>query len=194
MIRFRRAGGDRGSATIWVLACTALVLLVGVAVSLRTSAVLARHRAESAADLAALAAAVRIGYLTDVCGGAAPVAQANGASLVRCSPRVADDGRSGVVDVAVSVRIRLPGLGTRRSIATARAGRLAVPALDAADGNGTATGDDVRAVAGTPWSAQTLTRAPVTCARESRAVRLHCPESCPAASDLDASAARHACL
>jgi secretion/DNA translocation related TadE-like protein len=107
-----------------VLACSVLVLLVGVAVSLRAGAVLARHRAESAADLAALAAAARIGY--DVCAPADPIARANGAGLVRCRAEVAPDGRSGTVDVAVSVAVHVPGVGIRRATATARAGRLAV--------------------------------------------------------------------
>jgi secretion/DNA translocation related TadE-like protein len=111
---------------LWVLACSALVLLVGIAVSLRTSAVLARHRAESAADLAALAAAGRIGFAGDVCAAAAPIARANGGVLVRCRPTIAPDGRSGVVDVVVGVAVDLPGTGERTTTASARAGRLAV--------------------------------------------------------------------
>ena len=121
-----RGRADRGSASVWVLACSVLVLLVGVAVSLRAGAVLARHRAESAADLAALAAAARIGYADDVCAPADPIARANGAGLVRCRAEVAPDGRSGTVDVAVSVAVHVPGVGIRRATATARAGRLAV--------------------------------------------------------------------
>ena len=118
--------GDRGSASVWVLACSALVLLVAVAVSLRAGAVLARHRAESAADLAALAAAARIGMADDVCAPAGPIARANGGALVRCRARLAPDGRSGSVDVEVSVAVRLPGVGSRRATASARAGRLSI--------------------------------------------------------------------
>jgi secretion/DNA translocation related TadE-like protein len=103
-----------------------LVLVVGIAVSLRTSAVLARHRAESAADLAALAAATRIGYADDVCPPASSIARANGAALVRCHAALAPDGRSGVVDVEVVVAVHLPGVGVRRAVASARAGRMAV--------------------------------------------------------------------
>jgi secretion/DNA translocation related TadE-like protein len=117
---------DRGSASVWVLACSALVLLVAVAVSLRAGAVLARHRAESAADLAALAAAGRIGTADDVCEPAGPIARANGGALVRCRTRLAPDGRSGSVDVEVSVAVRLPGIGWRRATASARAGRLSI--------------------------------------------------------------------
>jgi len=117
---------DRGSASVWVLACSALVLLVAVAVSLRAGAVLARHRAESAADLAALAAAGRIGMADDVCAPASPIARVNGAALVRCRATLAADGRSGSVDVEVSIAVRLPGVGWRRATASARAGRLSI--------------------------------------------------------------------
>jgi len=109
-----------------VLACSALVLLLGVVVSLRAGAVLARHRAESAADLAALAAAGRIGLADDVCAPAGPIARANGGLLIRCRPTLAADGRSGSVDVEVTVAVRLPGVGEQQAIASARAGRLAV--------------------------------------------------------------------
>ena len=119
-----RLRDQRGSASIWVLACSALVLVVGIAVSLRISAVLARHRAESAADLAALAAAARIGFGGDVCAAAAPIARVNGGALVRCRALLAADGRSGMVDVAVNVVVHLVGVGERRVTATARAGRL----------------------------------------------------------------------
>jgi secretion/DNA translocation related TadE-like protein len=114
---------QRGSASVWVLACSALVLLIGVATSLRTAAVLARHRAESAADFAALAAAGRIGFGGDGCAAAAALAAANGAALVRCRMNLGLDGRTGTVDVSVSLAIR-PALGVERVIATARAGRL----------------------------------------------------------------------
>lgn len=116
---------DRGSASVWVLACSALVLLIGVATSLRTAAVLARHRAESAADFAALAAADRIGVGDDSCAAAAALAAANGAALVRCRTALGPDGRTGTVDVSVSLAVRLPVLGVERVVATARAGRLA---------------------------------------------------------------------
>jgi secretion/DNA translocation related TadE-like protein len=114
-----------------VLACSALVLLIGVATSLRTAAVLARHRAESAADFAALAAAGRIGLGGDSCAAAAELAAANGAALVRCRAYVGSDGRTGTVDVTVSLPIQLPVLGIERVIATARAGRLGAQRLSA---------------------------------------------------------------
>lgn len=118
--------GQRGSASIWVLACSALVLFMGLVVSLRTAAVLARHRAEAAADLAALAAAGRIGYASDVCAAAAPVAVANGGRLVNCRASLDIGARSGTVDVVVSVPIDLAGMGLEQVTASARAGRMPV--------------------------------------------------------------------
>jgi secretion/DNA translocation related TadE-like protein len=115
---------DRGSASIWVLACSAVVLLVAAAASLRTSAVLARHRAESAADFAALAAAGQIGLAADGCGLARSIAAANGGQLVRCRMALDDDARSGTVDVTVILSVDLPGLGAQHITASARAGRL----------------------------------------------------------------------
>lgn len=115
---------------MWVLACSALVLLIGVATSMRTAAVLARHRAESAADFAALAGAGRIGVGGDGCAAAAALAAANGATLVGCRTNLDPDGRAGTIDVTVSLAVRLPVLGAERVVATARAGRLtAEPAI-----------------------------------------------------------------
>jgi secretion/DNA translocation related TadE-like protein len=92
-----------------VLACTGL-----------GAAVVARHRAASAADLAALAGADRsLGRAAgDPCRAAAGVVRANAAALSGC--RVESDG-----SVTVEVRVRLPSpwsrLGT--AAAKARAGR-----------------------------------------------------------------------
>jgi secretion/DNA translocation related TadE-like protein len=121
-----RRWADGGSASVWVVACSAVVLLVGVAASLRTSAVLARHRAESAADLAALAAAGRIGRSDDGCAMAGSIAAANGTQLVGCRTVLAADGRSGTVDVVVRLGVHLPGLAGQQVTASARAGRMPV--------------------------------------------------------------------
>jgi secretion/DNA translocation related TadE-like protein len=118
------AGGrDRGSASIWVLACCALLMVIGGVITVRGLAVLARHRAESSADLAALAAAGRIGVASDACLAAAGVARVNGATLRDCAVRAAPDGRSGQVTVSVAVKVRLPFVGARQVIASARAAR-----------------------------------------------------------------------
>ena len=119
-------GAERGSATIWVLACCALVMLVGFLGVARTQAVLARHRADAAADLAALAGAGRIGVGGDVCGVASALAAANGAAVGSCAVRLAADGRSGTVRVQVAITVHLPIAGTRTVIASARAGRAQV--------------------------------------------------------------------
>ena len=98
-----------------------------MAVTVRTTAVVARHRAESAADLAALAAAAAIGVADDseaVCAAAGPIAEANGASLASCAPAIDADGRTGSVTIRATVRAHLPLWGTVRTSATARAGRL----------------------------------------------------------------------
>ena len=52
-----RAAGERGSATVWVVALSGVLAAIGVAAVLVGAAVVGRHRATAAADLAALAAA-----------------------------------------------------------------------------------------------------------------------------------------
>jgi hypothetical protein len=90
------------------------------------AAVLARHRAEAAADLAALAGAGRIGVAADECEVAARVASENRASLRRCDLELAPDGRAGTVRVTVYLAAALPVVGTRGVDASARAARLPV--------------------------------------------------------------------
>ncbi|WP_375484639.1 Rv3654c family TadE-like protein [uncultured Jatrophihabitans sp.] len=119
-----RSGADGGSATLWVVACIALLLLVTEVAVVRAAAVVARHRAESGADLAALAAAGRIGVGGDACAAAARVAAANGVRLQACAVRLAADGRSGSVRTRVTLRVHLPVVGARQVVAGARAGRL----------------------------------------------------------------------
>jgi secretion/DNA translocation related TadE-like protein len=118
-----RPTGDGGSASLWVLAAAALVLVIAFAGQQRALAVLARHRAEAAADLAALAAAGRIGGDGVGCAAAARVAAADGARLVSCLIRLAPSGRSGDATVRVSLSAAFAGLGTRTVIASARASR-----------------------------------------------------------------------
>ncbi len=119
---------DRGAAAVWVLACAALLMTFAVLTSVRSLAVLARHRAESAADLAALAAAGQIGIdETGICPAAGKAAEANRAVLRSCAAEIAPSGRSGAVRVRVSLSFELPLLGERSATATARAGRIEVP-------------------------------------------------------------------
>jgi secretion/DNA translocation related TadE-like protein len=123
----RRVGRDRGSASIWVVSGCALLMALAFAGMVRTEAVLARHRAESAADLAALAAAGRIGIGPGICSAAVRIAAANGAVVRHCAPALDPGERSGTVTVRLSLRVRLPVVGTREVVASARAGRCAQP-------------------------------------------------------------------
>lgn len=109
---------DRGSATVWVLALCGVLVSLGAAAVLVGAAVVGRHRAEAAADLAALAAADRaVSGTADPCAAAASVASANGAVLESC---IAEPGA--VVDVRVTVEVLLGPLGRRPVSARARAG------------------------------------------------------------------------
>jgi secretion/DNA translocation related TadE-like protein len=119
---------------IWVLACSAVLMVFALAVTVRAVAVFARHRAETAADLAALAAAGRIGVGGDPCAAAAAIAWRNAATLVSCSTDLAGDGRSGTVIVRIDAHVRLPIVGAHDVIASARAGRLPATALNGGAG------------------------------------------------------------
>jgi secretion/DNA translocation related TadE-like protein len=112
---------ERGSATVWMLALSGVLATVGVAAVLVGAAVVARHRATAAADLSALAAAGRaVTGDADACASAADVARANAAELTGCTV-----GPDAVVEVRVSVPVRLAGLGVHRANARARAGPVA---------------------------------------------------------------------
>ncbi|MFJ9441905.1 Rv3654c family TadE-like protein [Kitasatospora sp. NPDC101235] len=116
-------GPDAGSATVWLLALAMLGTAVFAATIAVGSVVAARHRAESAADLAALAAADRL--LLDPDGGcarAAGIAAAQGAGLVSC----AVDRSVDAVEVVAEVGVR--GLPARLPVGPARARARAGPA------------------------------------------------------------------
>ncbi|MFJ3663111.1 Rv3654c family TadE-like protein [Streptomyces sp. NPDC090119] len=77
---------DRGSATVWSLGVIALLCLVFGAVLGMGHAVVVRHRAAGAADLAALAAADHWAEgVAAACAAGRRVASAQGARLVRCA-------------------------------------------------------------------------------------------------------------
>jgi secretion/DNA translocation related TadE-like protein len=121
----RRADG--GSASIWVLSCCVLLMAVAGVATVRGVAVLSRHRAESSADLAALAAAGQIGVSDHACAAAERIAERNGARLRSCHLTLAPGGRSGTVVVSVMLAAQLPVVGRHQVVATARAGRLPGP-------------------------------------------------------------------
>lgn len=137
-VRAAAAGGygaDAGSATVWLVALAMLGTAVFAGTLAVGAVVTARHRAEAAADLAALAAADRL--LVDEDGGcalAAGIAGAQGAALVSCAvDRLAD-----AVEVVAEVPVR--GLPLRLTAgparARARAGPLRAPVTAAEEGLG----------------------------------------------------------
>ncbi|WUI48206.1 flp pilus-assembly TadE/G-like family protein [Streptomyces sp. NBC_00414] len=79
---------DRGSATVWTVGAIAVLCVVFGAVLVMGQAVVVRHRAGGAADLAALAAADhwREGGV-GACARADRVARAQGTRIVRCAVR-----------------------------------------------------------------------------------------------------------
>lgn len=113
---------ERGSVTVWAVAFAGLIWLSCSAALLYGSAVTGRHRVETAADLAALAAAVHVPDGPAVaCAHAATVAEGNGGSLRDC--RIAGDD----VEVVVSRPVSLGGLGVRTARDRARAGPVDGP-------------------------------------------------------------------
>jgi secretion/DNA translocation related TadE-like protein len=108
---------DAGSATLWVVTAMAVVLGVAAASGSVGVVTVERHRADAAADAAALAAA---GHVVagpgSACAAAAAIARTDGAALTRCGL----DGADAQVEVAVS----LPGILRRfgRAVGHARAG------------------------------------------------------------------------
>lgn len=115
-------GGDEGSGSVLVVGLTALLLALTVLVLALGAAVAARHRAETAADLAALAGAdVVLGRAAgDACTRAREVVVANGARFAGCAVQ-AD------ATVLVAAVVPLPGafaaVGEARAQARAGAGR-----------------------------------------------------------------------
>ncbi|MFD5817505.1 Rv3654c family TadE-like protein [Streptomyces sp. NPDC127038] len=111
----RATSSDRGSATVWTVGAIAMLCVVFGAVLSMGHAVLVRHRAAGAADLAALAAA---DHWSDggaaACARAERVAQAQGARLVRCEVEgqisdVTAASGSGLITAEVRARAGPPG-------------------------------------------------------------------------------------
>ena len=103
---------------MWLLLLTMLICCAFTAALGLGAAVAARHRAESAADLAALAAAQ--GLLVDpggVCGRAGTISAAHHAHLVGCT--LGDD--------AVEVRVEVPVHGLTALVPPARGWARAGP-------------------------------------------------------------------
>lgn len=137
-----RGRDDVGSASIWMLGFAMVLWVTVAAVVVAGSAMVARHRAATAADLSALAGAAAVGpampqvaqsqpqplpllppdpgRLTSIaCAAASASAVANHARLTRCAVDGTGAGGTGAggMVVGVEVAVAVPGL--------ARLGRLA---------------------------------------------------------------------
>lgn len=75
---------ERGAASLLVVTCLVLLLMVGSALAVVAALVRSHRSAQSAADLAALAGAVAWQRGVDGCAAAAALARANAAELVAC--------------------------------------------------------------------------------------------------------------
>ncbi|WP_245233910.1 Rv3654c family TadE-like protein [Mycobacterium sp. PS03-16] len=108
---------DSGSASLFAVAAVAVVLIVTAGLAMVGSAVVARHRAQAAADLAAVAAA---GHLPSgpatACARASAVASGMGVAVTGCDIT----GLDVVVRVDAAVGLDPWGVGPAR--AAARAG------------------------------------------------------------------------
>ena len=113
-----RGRQDDGSSTVLVLGFVTILLFVGGLVASVASIVVTRHRAEAAADLAALAAAGRaFEGQPAACSAARHVAHGQAVQLLSCRL----DGLDALVEVGVRPPGRLGELGLVH--ARARAGR-----------------------------------------------------------------------
>ena len=105
----RASRGDEGVATVMALGIAAVLAVVTVTVASLGMVLVTRHGAESAADLAALAAASRaIEGETTACAVARRTAEAVNVRLVGCHLR---DNFDAVVEVAVRAPGKLGALG-----------------------------------------------------------------------------------
>lgn len=94
-------GGERGSASIVVLAVGLAIMMVGLTAMTLGSVIHARHRAQVGADAAALAGAMRIAEgAPTACDRAAELAAANNTVLADCAVNGGE--------VAVRAQVSLP--------------------------------------------------------------------------------------
>lgn len=106
----RRFSSDSGNVSIAMLGGTAIVMVLLVGVADLAVFFLARSRAQTAADSAALAAAAELipAIGIDPKGKANEFASANGATLLSCECAMGTD--TATVRVSVPVAMMLPGL------------------------------------------------------------------------------------
>jgi secretion/DNA translocation related TadE-like protein len=110
---------QRGAATVFAVACLAVLLLIGSALGVVAALVRAHRAAQAAADLGALAAATSLARGRDPCGEAAVIAAANGAALISCEIQ----GRDALVTVGVEGPRWLGQIGDLTAEARAGPGR-----------------------------------------------------------------------
>ncbi len=97
---------------MWLLAVGLVLVLLAAGMATAGAASVTRHRAEAAADFAALAGAAQVlSGAAAACARATTVATANGAKLTVC--------RLDYYDVIVTVRVAMPGPFARFGAATA---------------------------------------------------------------------------
>jgi secretion/DNA translocation related TadE-like protein len=99
MRRERPPRDERGAASLFAIACLSVLLVIGAALGVVAAMVGAHRTAQSAADLAALAAASSVADGLDGCATAARIAAANGATVAGCA----------VSGLDVRVRVTVPG-------------------------------------------------------------------------------------
>jgi secretion/DNA translocation related TadE-like protein len=115
-----RVRDDRGSASLWLLGVALAVLLLAATVMSAGGLIVARHQAQTAADLGALAGARRAIEGSDTaCTEADRYVKRNAATLTAC--------RVEVLDVVVTARVPGPA-GWGSAEASARAGPARAPA------------------------------------------------------------------
>lgn len=113
--------GERGSATLLASAMIAMLVVFAAGGAYLGAAVMARHRAQAAADLAALGAAGAVVSGPDAaCRRAAQIAGRMRSVIAGCRVEELDV----VLEVAVPVRLGRWGVGPAR--AAARAGPVGV--------------------------------------------------------------------
>jgi secretion/DNA translocation related TadE-like protein len=113
---------DRGSATVVAVAMMALLMSITLGIMVFGTAVMARHRAQAAADLAALAAAGRLASgSAAACASATSVVTSMRATLLDCRVEQLD------VIIGVDVRVQLHRWGVGSARAQARAGPVDPP-------------------------------------------------------------------
>lgn len=103
LARWRGWAADRGSGVVWLTGFMAVVWVIAVTAMTVGSVRAARHRADAAADLAALAGAARVAEgRAAACRAAEVIAAKSGGRLSGCGVR------GSVVEISVTVVLKVP--------------------------------------------------------------------------------------